>query len=93
MATAAPASAELVLIGRSYCHLCDDMRRAVQPLAAARGLQLREVDVDAHPELESRWGEWVPVLLWHGREVCHYRFDPQAFHDALAADAGSAAPA
>ena len=69
------------------------MSRAVQPLAAARGLQLGELDVDDDPALESRWGEWVPVLLWQGREVCHYRFDPRAFHDALTAGAGSAAQA
>jgi hypothetical protein len=39
-----------------------------------------EIDLDAHPTLEDRFSEWVPVLLLGepatGVEICHYHFDP-----------------
>ncbi len=70
---------ELTLLVRAYCHLCDEMRDAVRPLAAKAGLALAEIDVDGDAELEARWGERVPVLLAGNRELCHYRFDRTAF--------------
>ena len=70
-------AATLTLLVRAYCHLCDEMREAVVPLAAKTGVALREIDVDTDPVLEARWGEWVPVLLAGERELCHYRFDPE----------------
>jgi hypothetical protein len=72
----------LTLLVRAYCHLCDEMRAAVPPLAAAADVPLDELDVDRDPALEARWGESVPVLLAGERELCHYRLD----REALAAD-------
>lgn len=75
---------ELTLLVRAYCHLCDEMRAAVAPIAAAAGIALREVDVDGDPALDARWGERVPVLLAGERELCHYRFDAEALASFLA---------
>ena len=60
------------------------MREAVVPLAAKAGVSLREIDIDTDPELEARWGEWVPVLLAGEHELCHHRFDPDAVGAYLA---------
>ena len=38
---------QLTLLVRAYCHLCDEMLAAVQPLAAAHGAAIDVVDVDA----------------------------------------------
>jgi hypothetical protein len=78
---------QLTLLTRAYCHLCDEMRDALAPLAAAAGATIEEVDVDAQPALEARWGEHVPVLLAGERELCRYRLD----RAALAAYFASAA--
>jgi hypothetical protein len=51
------------------------MRDALAPLASAAGCSVEEIDVDADPALEARWGAWVPVLLAGERELCHYRLD------------------
>lgn len=75
---------QLRLLGRDYCHLCHDMAEVVVPLAESFGFQVVEVDVDAHPELEERWGEWVPVLLHGDRELCHYHADVPAIRAYLA---------
>ncbi len=65
----------LKLYGRSYCHLCEDMARALRAL----GVGFDEIDVDSDPALEERYGERVPVLTdAAGAEICHYRLEPQA---------------
>ena len=74
----APSERTLTLLVRAYCHLCEEMREAVRPLAETAGLAVREIDVDGDPALEARWGELVPVLLAGERELCHYRLDRAA---------------
>ena len=77
----------LTLLVRAYCHLCDDMRAALAPLASQARATVVEVDVDADPALEARFGEHVPVLLQgdvDGRELCHYVLDAERVRAALA---------
>ncbi|WP_042261211.1 glutaredoxin family protein [Paraburkholderia heleia] len=69
------ASAHLVLYGRAWCHLCEAMRVALEPLAAAAGARLDVVDVDSDPALLARYDELVPVLVCDGIELCHYHLD------------------
>lgn len=77
----------LTLVGRSYCSLCDKMRDACRDAARRDGIELTlvQVDLDDHPALETKFGEWVPVLLngplETGIEVCHYHFDAAAWDD------------
>ncbi|HEY2969618.1 MAG TPA: glutaredoxin family protein [Casimicrobiaceae bacterium] len=65
----------LTLLTRAYCHLCDEMRAEVGPLATAAAVAVDEIDVDGDPALEARWGDRVPVLLAGDRELFHYRVD------------------
>ncbi len=73
-----PPAREFTLLGRGWCHLCHDMLDALKPLADELGWTIREVDVDAHPELVARWDEQVPVLLVGDRYLCHYHLDEAA---------------
>ncbi len=66
---------ELTLYTRADCHLCEEAKATLQPLLAEFGISLREVDVDTDPELRTRFGEEVPVLLLNGRKVAKYRVD------------------
>ncbi|AIO32251.1 glutaredoxin family protein [Burkholderia pseudomultivorans] len=72
------------LYGRGWCHLCDDMRDALAPLAAEFGVAVDHVDIDADPALVARYDEDVPVLLLDGVEVCRHRFDGAKVRAALA---------
>lgn len=65
----------LTVYGRGYCHLCDDMIAALHTLQGRFAFELKVVDVDADDDLETRWGEKVPVLMCEGRELCHYFLD------------------
>lgn len=79
--------AVLTLLSRAYCHLCDDMREALAPLAMRAGAHVVELDVDADPALETKFGELVPVLLLgrvdDGVELCHYALDVARVRAAL----------
>jgi hypothetical protein len=81
----------LTLLTRAYCHLCDDMRVAIAPLAARFGADVIELDVDADTALEERYGERIPVLLLgsslDGIELCQYTLDSTAVQRTLAEQA------
>lgn len=77
---------QLQLFGNSYCHLCDEMRQALEPWRHRFGFEVTFVDIEGNEELERRFGERIPVLMLGGEEICHYFLDP----DALAAKLGNA---
>lgn len=81
----------LTLVSRRYCHLCDEMALALQPLADEFGVAVDIVDVDDDRELEARYGELVPVLLHQGVELCHYFLDVAEVRASLSR--GLSAPA
>ena len=85
----------LTLLSRAYCHLCDDMRAAVAPIAEAHGATLSVIDVDADQTLEAVYGDRVPVLFLgapgSGVELAHYVCDAALVNAALAAAASPAA--
>lgn len=75
MAVTGTDQRHLTLLVRAYCHLCDDMREALAPLAARFGWAVEEIDIDADAVLEKRWSDSVPVLLAGERELCRHRID------------------
>ncbi|MDF3835307.1 glutaredoxin family protein [Cupriavidus basilensis] len=84
---------ELTLYGRAYCHLCEDMKIALEPLRRDFSFVLHEVDVDADPAAETRFGELVPVLAAGGpggcgETLCHYFLDEKRVRVWLGAHAG-----
>jgi thioredoxin reductase (NADPH) len=86
------ASARLRVLSRQWCHLCDELRASLAPIAAEFVLAVEVVDVDAHPELEAQWDEKVPVLLLDGAYVCHYHLDEAALRAQLAGFPVNSAP-
>ena len=68
-----PAPIELTLMTRPGCHLCEEMKEAIAD--AARGLEtrLREVDVSQNGELESQYGNDIPVLFVNGSKAFKHR--------------------
>jgi hypothetical protein len=62
----------LIVYGRTYCHLCDDMIAALRTLQGHFAFELKVVDVDSDAALESALGEKVPVLMHGDQELCHY---------------------
>ena len=80
---------EFVVLGRNWCHLCDELVAALEPVAAELGWAVRVVDVDADPVLEARWNEAVPVLLVGDQVLCQHRFDEGAVRSFCARYGGA----
>lgn len=68
----------IILYQRDDCHLCD---LALDVLAQARVPDFESVFIDGDTQLESRYGERVPVLRddASGREL-DWPFDARALH-------------
>ncbi|SAK90860.1 glutaredoxin 2 [Caballeronia pedi] len=81
------SGAPFVLYGRAWCHLCEDMRAELEPIAARHGVAIEWIDIDEDPSLEARYNERVPVLTLDGVELCQYRLDVSAVDAALGARA------
>lgn len=69
----------LTLYQRDDCRLCD---MAIEVLAQARAPEFSSVFIDDNAELETRYGERVPVLCNEdsGREL-NWPFDADALRD------------
>jgi glutaredoxin len=63
---------DLTLYSRPGCHLCDEAKKLITPLAARFGVQIREINIDADPVLRARYNEEVPVLFLGPRKVAKY---------------------
>jgi glutaredoxin len=78
----------LTLYSRSYCHLCEEMLKALDGLRSdGREIDVEVIDVDADPALVARFDELVPVLFGDldKPELCHYFLDADAVRRFLAA--------
>lgn len=64
---------ELRLYTRPGCHLCDEMKAAIERAASGLEVRLVEIDVETDPVLESRYGNDVPVLLVNGEKAFEHR--------------------
>jgi glutaredoxin len=69
----------IVLYSRQGCHLCDDAAAALTRL----GLTFEVVDVDADPELKTRYNECVPVIVIDGKERFRGRVDERLLRRLL----------
>ena len=81
-------TARVVLYGRPGCHLCDDAREVVARVCAHLGEEWTEVDITTDAELESRFGEEVPVTFVDGSQHDFWRVDADRLAAALKADGG-----
>jgi hypothetical protein len=69
------------LYSRNYCHLCDEMRIALEKLMRGTSYQLTVIDIDQDAVLVELYDELVPVLFANKTaseektKLCHYFLD------------------
>ena len=53
------------IYSRPGCHLCDEMKAIVErvALAGTPSVTIEVIDISSDPDLESRYGLEIPVLL------------------------------
>lgn len=75
---------DVLVYSRKGCHLCDVVKDQLAELQRDQDFHLREVDIDADPELREKYNEQVPVVFIDGRKAFKYRMDPAQFLRTLA---------
>jgi hypothetical protein len=76
---------DLTLYTRPGCHLCDEMKAELAPLAREFGAPVTEVDVDQAEELRALYGNDVPVLFLGVRKAAKHRLDVRQMRRQLEA--------
>lgn len=74
---------DLTLYTRGGCHLCEEMKAALAPIAREFGARIAEVDVDLCDEPRALYGNDVPVLFLSGRKVAKHRLDERQIRRQL----------
>lgn len=63
------------IYSRPGCHLCDEMKAVVERVAGSTtpAATIDVIDISSDPDLESRYGLEIPVLLVNGKKAAKYR--------------------
>ncbi|HVN87145.1 MAG TPA: glutaredoxin family protein [Candidatus Binatia bacterium] len=61
------------LYSRPGCHLCDEMKAVVVPLARELNATVELINIEDDPALEAQYGDEIPVLSINGRKAFKYR--------------------
>ncbi len=63
------------LYGKPDCCLCDRAYEVLRVLSGEFPLSVEKIDVSNSPELLARYGNDIPVAIFHGRELFRHRAD------------------
>jgi len=68
---------------RNGCHLCERAEAIVAEARKKISFELEIVDIDQSPELQSKYGEEVPVIAVDGRDRFGYAIELEPFLHVL----------
>jgi len=74
----------LTFYSRPDCCLCEDMKTVLAQVRRDTPFDLEEIDIETDPELESRYGQEIPVLFVNGRKAFKYRLTASELRRRLA---------
>ncbi len=73
----------VTLYSRSNCHLCDVAMETLTNLQSELKFEIEKLLIDGDAELETKYGEQVPVILINGKQHDFFRVDPERFRKAI----------
>lgn len=73
----------VTLYSRSNCHLCDVAMESLTNLQGELKFEIEKLLIDGDAELETKYGEQVPVILINGKQHDFFRVDPERFRKAI----------
>jgi glutaredoxin len=77
------AGGKLLVYSRPGCHLCEDMKAVIEPVARELGWAIEELDISGDASLEAEFGTEVPVLFVNGRKAFKYRVTARKLRQRL----------
>jgi len=81
-----PELIRIDIYSRPGCHLCDDAKTLIEQFRSGFAIELQTINVETSPELESRYGNDIPVVLINGHEAFRHRVDRKELERKLRAE-------
>jgi glutaredoxin len=75
--------AKVVIFSRQNCHLCHEAEKIVREVLSEISFELEVINIDGNAELESLYGEEVPVTLINGAKHDYFKVDKKRFSEAV----------
>jgi glutaredoxin len=75
--------AKVVIFSRQNCHLCHEAEKIVREVLSEISFELEVINVDGNAELESLYGEEVPVTMINGAKHDYFKVDKKRFSEAV----------
>ena len=75
--------AKVVIFSRQNCHLCHEAEKIVREVLSEITFELEVINIDGNAELESLYGEEVPVTMINGAKHDYFRVDKKRFSEAV----------
>ena len=75
--------AKVVIFSRQNCHLCHEAEKIVREVLSEISFELEVINIDGSAELESLYGEEVPVTMINGAKHDYFRVDKKRFSEAV----------
>ena len=77
MSTDTITSSKMQVYSRPGCHLCEVLLEELMPIIRGR-LDLEMCDIDTNSDWTARFGLRIPVVVFEGQEICHFKLDKDA---------------
>ncbi len=75
--------AKVAIFSRQNCHLCHEAEKIVREVLSEISFELEVINIDGNAELESLYGEEVPVTMINGAKHDYFRVDKKRFSEAV----------
>jgi len=66
---------QIEIYSRPGCHLCDEAKEVIDRVQKRYGFDLRVVNIEGDPALESVYGTEIPVVFINGAKAFKYHVD------------------
>ncbi len=74
----------ITIYSRPGCHLCDVALEILETLQKELDFDIEKISIEGDSELESKYGDEIPVIKIDGEHHDFYRVDPDRFRASLA---------
>ena len=68
-------SVQIEIYSRPGCHLCDEAKEIVDRVRLRIPFEIRIINVETDPELETTFGQQIPVVFINGNKAFKYHVD------------------
>jgi glutaredoxin len=73
----------VTIYSRTGCHLCENVVHLLEPEKDQLNIEIEEILIDNNNELESLYGQLIPVIHIDGKYFSHFRLDMEEFKSFL----------